>query len=527
MRAAVYVRVSSQMQIDNYSLASQKRACREYCDRRGWQVIKTYKDAGESAKTTERSALQHALYDAASNRYDVLVTWKLDRLSRDVKDTLEIIDQLADSGVSYKSATEEFDSSTAAGRMTLQMLAVGAEYQNRVHAERVSAGKEQNARQGGWNGTLAQGYTTPKFLHEQATELLNAYRSDDISENEYRRKQNIIEATLKKYSRADESDAIPDPFQADGVRLAFETYRNGGYSDARVARFLNENGYRVQRGKHSDGLYRKSMVTEMLQNKFYTGLTSYGVRVDGEKRQWIDGNHEAIISQELFDKCQQVRENRGRFRRGRGGHNAKRVYPLRDVLYDLKSGRRLGGRYSHNRRYYRLRNDGTQNGYTVRAKKVEGQVYDLLREVKIPDSWLQLAIEALEKEAQKTGTGDKQQQIKAKIARLNHMYLEYGAISEDEYSQQLADLKSQLRQVQPPQKIKIPELHEMAELMQDAGKIWGAISLEERSSMSKKLFHRLYVKDKAIQAVQPTPVLWYLLNGGQSGEDRIRTCEPV
>lgn len=154
MRAAVYVRVSTQEQArEGYSVEAQRRVCLEFCERRRWTVADTYADDGFSAKDTKRPALQRLLADARQRRFAAVVVWKLDRFTRRQRDCLNLIQgELEPYGVGFISATQDFDTTTSAGRAMLGMLAVFAELERDQLIERVRFAIAEQVRQGKWAG---------------------------------------------------------------------------------------------------------------------------------------------------------------------------------------------------------------------------------------------------------------------------------------------------------------------------------------------------------------------------------------
>src|SRR3712207_1127151 len=109
VRAASYVRVSSEEQVDGYSLSAQERA---YCQVHGYQVVSRYRDEGKSARTdnlANRPAFRQMLADAEAGRFDVLIVRKLDRFARNLRVTLETLDRLTRAGVAFVSVSENMD----------------------------------------------------------------------------------------------------------------------------------------------------------------------------------------------------------------------------------------------------------------------------------------------------------------------------------------------------------------------------------------------------------------------------------
>ena len=125
LRAAIYYRVSSEEQVDGYSLDAQLRASRSYCDSSSWNIAAEYREEGKSGRTddlSKRPAFSEMLAAADSGLFDVIVVHKLDRFSRNLRVTLETLDRLQAQGVGFVSISERMDFTTAIGRVILATL---------------------------------------------------------------------------------------------------------------------------------------------------------------------------------------------------------------------------------------------------------------------------------------------------------------------------------------------------------------------------------------------------------------------
>jgi site-specific DNA recombinase len=127
MRAVIYIRVSDKSQVDGYSLEDQERACREYAQARGWNILQVYADEGRSAYLDVRRPQFEALLEAARQRqFDVVIIYKFDRFARKTLLQFQRAAELERLGIEICSATEPVDRSTAAGKLSFGMMAVVA-----------------------------------------------------------------------------------------------------------------------------------------------------------------------------------------------------------------------------------------------------------------------------------------------------------------------------------------------------------------------------------------------------------------
>src|SRR5215204_929944 len=126
IRAALYERVSSEEQVEGYSLDAQDRAGRLYCEAQGWEIVQVYRDEGRSARTddlSKRPAFQQMLADAGAGLFDVVVVHKLDRFARNRRVAFEAFERLGKAHVGFVSISEQIDYSSPSGQPMLPMLA--------------------------------------------------------------------------------------------------------------------------------------------------------------------------------------------------------------------------------------------------------------------------------------------------------------------------------------------------------------------------------------------------------------------
>lgn len=159
-RVAVYVRVSSEEQLEGYSLDAQLRAARAYCEDRGWEITATYPEEGRSARyedLSRRPAFKGMLEAADAHAFDVVLVHKLDRFARNLSVTLRTLDRLAQRGVSFVSLSEQMDFTTPIGKVILATLGAFAEYYSDNLSAETKKGKRERKAQGVYNGLLPFG----------------------------------------------------------------------------------------------------------------------------------------------------------------------------------------------------------------------------------------------------------------------------------------------------------------------------------------------------------------------------------
>lgn len=241
---AGYARVSTENQLENYSIEEQTGRLRAFCAAKGWTLGELYVDGGYSGGSTNRPALQRMLSDIRRGGADAVVVCKLDRLSRSQKDTLILIeDELLAHGVDFVSISENFDTSTPFGRAMIGILSVFAQLEKDQITERFTMGRIGRSRAGYYHGG-----SRPPTGYD--------YRDGLLQVNEY---------------------------EAIQVREAFALFLSGKSVNA-VSRELSAR-YITR--------WTPSKVLGVLKNTVYTGKVHF-------RRQDYDGLHQPLISKEDF-----------------------------------------------------------------------------------------------------------------------------------------------------------------------------------------------------------------------------------
>ncbi|EOP86000.1 hypothetical protein IGM_04375 [Bacillus cereus HuB4-4] len=160
MTTGIYIRVSTEEQAkEGYSIANQKEKLIAFCESQGWSSYKIYSDEGYSAKDMKRPALQEMFNDMTQGVIKIILVYKLDRLTRSVRDLYTMLETFDKHDCKFKSATEVYDTTTAMGRLFITLVAALAQWERENTAERVRVVMENNVKNGKWKGgTLAYGY---------------------------------------------------------------------------------------------------------------------------------------------------------------------------------------------------------------------------------------------------------------------------------------------------------------------------------------------------------------------------------
>lgn len=262
MKAALYARVSSEEQVEGYSIDAQKRAFQALCQSKNWIPYREYLELGRSAHTDDirkRPMFKEAIDDALAGKYDVLVVHKIDRFSRKLKITLEYFEKLGKAGVGFVSIQNDMDYSTPTGKFMLVMQGGLAELYSDNLSEETKKGWAERRAQGLYCGLLPFGVM-----------------------------------------KGDDGVPVPHPDNYQGLVTAFELSALGK-SDKEVAQAINTAGYRTtgNRGSHP---FSRDTVRGILTNKFYLGYITDG------NGGWIKAKHQPFIDEELWNRVQEARE---------------------------------------------------------------------------------------------------------------------------------------------------------------------------------------------------------------------------
>lgn len=158
-KVGIYVRVSTQEQAkEGYSIPTQIKLLEAFCDSQGWDKREVYADPGQSAKDTNRPDLQRLKKDIQKGEIDVLLVYRLDRLTRSVRDLFDILQFLEESNCAFRSATENYDTTSAMGRMFIGLVGLMAQWERENIGERVSVVMKEKALIGGITGRQPYGF---------------------------------------------------------------------------------------------------------------------------------------------------------------------------------------------------------------------------------------------------------------------------------------------------------------------------------------------------------------------------------
>ncbi|EGQ1295600.1 TPA: recombinase family protein [Staphylococcus pseudintermedius] len=370
-----YIRVSTERQVEGYSIEGQITQIEQYCQFNGYELVDIYADRGISGKSMNRPELQRMLNDAKNGKLDCVMVYKTNRLARNTSDLLTIVEELHRQNVEFFSLSERMEVKNSTGKLMLQILASFSEFERNTILENIYNMQHQRALEGYYQGNLPLGY-------------------NNIPDNKKELMINQHEANIVKY--------------------IFESYAKGhGYR--KIANALNHKGYVTKKGNP----FSISAITYILSNPFYIGKIQFAKYKDwNEKRRKglndnpviAEGKHAPIISQELWDKVQSRKKQVSQKPQVHGkGTNlltslifcekCGATYAASTTTNTLKDGTKKRIRY-YSCSNFRNKESKVCSANSVRADVIEKYVMDQILEIVKSDKVLKQVVERVNQENQ-------------------------------------------------------------------------------------------------------------------------------
>lgn len=387
--AAIYLRVSTVEQLDGRSMAAQRRELEAHCERRAFEVVAVYEDAGVSAHSDQisrRPGLSRLLADAQAGRFDVAVVHTLDRWARSVVALWQTLAVLGKAGVGFESVLDQVDYSTPDGRLMMTIKGGFAEHFSHQLAVHVAKGQRQRVATGLPIGPLPWGY------------------------------QSAGDAALPPVIGEREAKVVREVF----VRRA------AGASNASIAAWMNGLGLRTR----ADRIISGHWIKDMLRCRFYVGVVTYR----GEE---YAGQHAAVVDEALWERAQRRRHPRQQRRR-----DPRPLGALRGRVACAGCGHPLHCETNASGRvYYRERHacDCPTNGRAVSATRIDAAVGEWLSALRLPRNWRQ----RIERTAAAGREGAGLDALKEQRRRLSRAFAD-GAFTDSEYGEKLAEVDARI-----------------------------------------------------------------------------------
>ena len=286
----IYMRVSTAMQVDGYSLEAQKERLMKFAEFQEMEVVREYCDAGKSGKSiTGRPEFQRMLQDVSEERDGVafILVFKLSRFGRNAADVLNSLQFIQDYGVNLICVEDGIDSSKDSGKLTITVLSAVAEIERENILVQTMEGRKQKAREGKWNGGQAP------FGYDLDTK---------------------------------NSTLVVNEEEAEIVRIIYDKFVHTDMGADAICNYLNQRGYTKKKVRgHELNYFARGLIMKILDNPVYTGKIAYGKnvteKVKGTRDEYrrvktddyllADGLHEAIVDEETWEAAREKRKRTG------------------------------------------------------------------------------------------------------------------------------------------------------------------------------------------------------------------------
>ena len=494
--AVIYCRVSTKDQVENFSLATQEKMCRQFCASHAFDVDKVFVEEGESAKTAQRTQFQKMLAYCRENKGRVkwVVVYAVNRFARSSHDHLATRAFLAALGVSLRSVTEHFDESSQ-GKLMESILASFAQFDNDVRAERTVAGMKAAIQAGKWTFKAPPGY-------------FNTGRNASPS-------------------------LIHDPDRAPQVKQAFELYASGVHTKQKVLEMVTAAGLRTRHGRPIS----KQTFDQMLRKPVYAGWLQ--VNGWGERQR---GDFEPLVSQEVFDRVQALLSGKRVSLTPRLRSHPD--FPLRHFLKCGRCDKPLTASWSKGRSgrygYYWCQNRRCK-GVSVRKEELERGFVEFLERMQPKPEYLKLFNEVVldvwrEKQAQNlmlsVGLRHRIEELNERMERLNDTFIYQRAIDQRTYEWERDKLNEQIMLAEMQERDAKLEEYDVAAVLAfaehvilNAARLWTEFSSDQKQRLQKVLFPQGVTFADGIYKTTETCLLFKLLQESE-GEKTILATLP-
>ncbi|MBU1110590.1 recombinase family protein [Patescibacteria group bacterium] len=490
-----YVRESTEGQDLGYSPKRQENMIKRYAKEHEIHLIEFYKDLQSGTSVKKREDFQRMIDDALQKKFEIILVFHTSRFARNIKESRHYKQLLRQKlGIDVISVTQYF----------------GEDWQD-----------------------------PSSFLNEGINELFDEHYSRQLS---FWMRHALAEKRRKGFStgrpslgyckkKGDTRNWYVHKQEAKTVKEIFELYATGKYSFADISAKLNSKGYKTKLG--NDFTY--SSLKDIVSNRSYLGLIPSGRKGFPE----IHGSHEPIITEGLFEKCQEVRS----FRRNTIGRPVAkhRFYLLKGLLYCYNCIERLKGkedkagntalmpkmycetrvweksngkkieRYHYGCKFKRENKSCKQPN--VQTKVIDKQVIKLMEGLELPDYIITAVIDKLRNLFSKAKLSVKEnkeiKKLEKERERVNTMY-RIGEYSDEQYKQEITIIKNNLKEHQALNRVanksKLDEekyLRETEAFLRDFKGFWKPLAATEKRDWIQMVFKRIWVKGQKVVAVEP------------------------
>lgn len=449
MRIAIYRRISTEEQSD-FSLSAQEAKCLVYIDEQQWTHVKTYTDEGVSGAKESRPALDQLRHDAKLKRFDVILVHDLSRLARGMRIQENILHEFMNLRVRLIALKDGFDSANPQSMLMAQFMGIiNQQYRDnlRWHTQK---GLQEKAARGHWVGTVPWGY------------------------------------------RALDKNTIAPDDNAQYIRQIFTLYATGQYSLSALADHINE-----LQTRHCT----RDFIRAVLSSRAYLGYVHCGKE--------YQGNHEPLVTEDVWQACQAIRNERSGERRIMQKPKATIKGLIMSIISCERCGAAMWQHVNSNMGkatpiyYYRCSGNSrrTCNAPLSRMTKVDQMVLDMLASFMLDDNQIQRVMEGLRQRHPTPQPAIDHANIQARIDRLTLAW-SHGNLSDAVYNREVAKLKARFdEQPKQPQQIDIAKA---AAYLRNVPMLLNAVGLQEQRRIVQELLVKVVVREGLVVRIKPT-----------------------
>ena len=487
-RVAGYIRVSSAEQVDNYSLKAQREEIEKHCkQQKDWELVEVYVDAGHSAwmeKANRRPDYLRLMEDVESDKFDIVVTHSIDRMSRSISNMFNTLDKLGAYDIEFVSVSESsFNFSGPSGRAMMAVVIAFAE----VYSSSLSFHTKKGLRQRVLDG---KPLGKPPFGYQLCDE-------------------ECVEEEGHDYCHVEERKAAI-------VKEIFERYASGVYSMRQIANWVNEqglttNGYNAARrnGNKRGNRFTLNAISTILHNNFYMGKLR--LTTDDGEIEFVDGLQEPIVSQSLFNRVKEKLDHNATVSKPQGRPSSRG-----HLLYRLARCNECGCRVSataqgsqKEQTYYRWDERATGPtcrfaGRSIVGTAVDADIDRLLSGFTLKDGWLDYVMNTFLKNSDINEILSRKQKLEEQIRRTDRSYRRHGVMTDEEHDREILQLRSELATLKLPE---VDDVTKAGNMLADFAGVWADSTKKERNDLVRTMFDAVYIdfQERRVHALQPKP----------------------
>jgi site-specific DNA recombinase len=498
--AFAYVRVSSEEQVDGLSLESQEVKIRQWCEQKGFELVRVFRDEGKSAFTDDikkRPQFAALLSHLATAKPDTVVVYSMDRWARSMVVASESFRRLAELGVGLASVTEQqFDFSNAASGLHLNLLAIFAQYQSQTTGQHVRRVNDLKFEKG---------------LHRGAPPF--GYVADPSS------------------TRADPKPPMPFESEFSAVQEVFRRLLTGRETYRTLAKWLNDRGFRTRNrqptaaeadagGRGSPRRFTEESVRSIVTNPFYAGFVVKEHRTKSgagsPERSIKQGLHVPAVTPDEFNRVQSI--IRSHQKAPRSASPRLRPYLGRGLIHCIDCGEKAWCHTIKGVPYYQESSASrgvacTAPGRYWTTENIDSQIGRIVKPVALPADWRARAVELANAENNILELRQERTSLERRRRRLVELYKD-DMIDRVEFEREIDALDNRLKTTLH---VDVQFAEVTVQDFEEIRRFWDPATPEERAALLGRLAEKFFVDFDTGQVLEIVPRIGfrYVLEAAQ------------